>query len=174
MLTSLTNAFSPADAATIYSEKYYGMSTYKDLTYWMNACLSARSQVSGSGSGTESYTVLKAHFATVGVTISDAQMDQIVGNGSTMLTMVDTLETRLVENSSKAGYDFLSAPIKPSPLALTQWTQHSILGNNVDFWLSGSNEKQQVSFADVSSMKDLGMNFNVPPEFEPKGEITVD
>jgi hypothetical protein len=101
-------------------------------------------------------------------------MDQIVGEGSTMLTMVDTLEARLVANPTKAGYDYLDVPIKPSPLALTQWSQHTILGNNIDFWLSGSNEKQLVSFQDVKSMKDLGMNFNVPPEFEPKGELTVD
>jgi hypothetical protein len=55
-----------------------------------------------------------------------------------MLSMIDIFENRLVENVAKTKYDFLEAPIKPSPLAMTQWSQSTLLGNNLDFWLSGS------------------------------------
>jgi hypothetical protein len=150
------------------------MSSYKDLTYWVNACLTARSAISGSGAGSESYNVLILHFAEIGIDISDAQMDEIVGSGSVMLSMVDTLEARLVQyGPSKANYDFLSAPIKANPLAMTQWSQGTLLGNVLDFWLTGENSAQLISFKDITSMKDLGMNFNVPPELSPAGEIEV-
>lgn len=90
-----------------------------------------------------------------------------------MLTQIGDLETRLVDNSNICGYDFLSTPIKPNPLAMTQWSQSTLLGDRLNFWLSNSNAPMQPSYTDVRSMKDLGMNFNVPPEFYPVGEIDV-
>jgi hypothetical protein len=90
-----------------------------------------------------------------------------------MLTQIGDLETRLVDNSNICGYDFLSTPIKPNPLAMTQWSQSTLLGDRLNFWLSNSDAPMQPSYTDVRSMKDLGMNFNVPPEFYPVGEIDV-
>jgi hypothetical protein len=51
------------------------MSSYKDLTYWVNAALTARGETSESGAGTSSYTVIQDHFAEIGIDITDTQMD---------------------------------------------------------------------------------------------------
>lgn len=92
-------------------------------------------------------------------------MDQVVANGSLIDTMIITIGTRLIDNPTKTKYSDLSDPVKANPLAMVQWSQQTILGNNLDFWLTGENTKPLVSYVDIKSMKDLGMNFNVPPEF---------
>lgn len=73
------------------------------------------------------------------------------------------------------AYD-LSAPIAAEPLAMVQWSQMTLLGNNLDFWVYGPDaDPQPVPLGTIyENMKDLDMNFNVPPEFTKKGGISVD
>ena len=101
-------------------------------------------------------------------------MNELVAVGSTIDDMIITLETRLVDNPNDTDYDGLSEPIAANPLAMVQWTQQTLLGSRLDFWLTGERTVQQPSFTDIKSMKDLGMNFNVPPEFIKAGVITVE
>ena len=98
-------------------------------------------------------------------------MNELVAVGSTIDDMIITLETRLVDNPNDTDYDGLSEPIAANPLAMVQWTQQTLLGSRLDFWLTGERTVQQPSFTDIKSMKDLGMNFNVPPDFIKAGVI---
>lgn len=54
MLETLSQEpFTTAEAATIYSDPQFGMSSYKALTYWVAAALQARTQFTQSGAGSE-------------------------------------------------------------------------------------------------------------------------
>lgn len=56
---------------------------------------------------------------------------------------------------------------------MTQWSQSSILGDQLNYWITGDSASTATFSTTYTTMKDLGMNFNVPPEFVKPGEFTV-
>ena len=119
MLAAAPVSMSAPDAATVYADPQYGMVTFKALTYWVAASLAAREAADGSGAGTDQYKVIQAHFlAADSITITDAQMDGIVGTGSEMLSQITTLEGKLVNNPTLTKYDDLTEPVSAQKLAM--------------------------------------------------------
>lgn len=66
-------------------------------------------------------------------------------------------------------------PVPANPLAMVQWSQQTLLGTNLDFWVNGNNDPVANPLGDVyQNCKDLDMSFNVPPEFIEAGAISVE
>lgn len=78
-------SFTEEQATAVYTDGQCGMSTYKALTHWVAAALAARTTAGGVGSA--AYVYLQDYYlAKYQLTLSDAQIDGIVGTGSEMET----------------------------------------------------------------------------------------
>jgi hypothetical protein len=80
------------------------MSTQKTLTIWVNAYLSYRSDTGGPNS--YPYNTLVNYFTAKGIPLDDDLIDQIIGSGTFMETMVTNCENTLVANADIIGYQF--------------------------------------------------------------------
>lgn len=90
-----------------------------------------------------------------------------------MLTQITTLEALLNLHPEMTGYDMSESP-NNYVVAMTQWANQSLLGDNLNFWITGDLTSTASYSSTYRNMKDLDMNFNVPPEFVKSGVITVE
>lgn len=105
-----------SDRTDIYTDKQYGMSTYKSLTYWVACALENRA---GESPG-PAYKILQDYFlAADNIVLTDADMNSICGvstseNTGQLRTLIGNLEAKLLADNKVP-----SIPISAATMSAT-------------------------------------------------------
>jgi len=98
-------------------------------------------------------------YTPISVTITDANINTIVGDGSVIMDLINKLELRLVTDGKVP-----SAPVSALTLAATQWATSGLLGSYIDDALNVTQSPLILPLG-VQNMADLGMEWVESPEY---------
>jgi len=81
--------------STVYNDPNYGMSTITGLSKWMGASRPGYHKLPNS---TPEYVAIQAHFAEMGIDLTDAIMDFATGKGSMMMSVSAAIEFAILRD----------------------------------------------------------------------------
>ena len=139
--------FSTADQVIVYYDSQYGMDTVQKLIYWVGAWY--------GGQGSVPWTLLINHFGTLGVTITDTDMENIVGSVSILGQICLNIQVT-IPNDPDLGQHGTS--INTFFLEQIQWGSAKVLGN------------PQITISNIPIVKSIG-EFDFDPIFTTQPEF---
>lgn len=140
-------ALQPQDQLVVYNDAQYGMNAIQKLIYWVGAWV--------EGEGSTPYNVLVNHFATLGITLTPAIMDNIVGSDSLIGYICTNIYVTLLNNQN---YGEKGLTLNNFALTQVQWGNCDILGNI---------QNTVATIPPVQSIGDFSLDtvFTTQPEF---------
>lgn len=152
-MTANETADTQAQINAIYGDLYYGMSTERNLTIWVNATL--------EGPGSAAYGILEFHeFILANGTkfrMNSTWLESITDSESNMTAVLEAAAQALIEDKSYTLFNTSADVNDANKMFAQQWAKGDLL-NKKEFASMPDN------FTAVSSVRQLDMGFMTMPE----------
>mmetsp|Transcript_33877 Transcript_33877/g.24933 ORF Transcript_33877/g.24933 Transcript_33877/m.24933 type:complete len:213 (-) Transcript_33877:2075-2713(-) len=104
------------DPEAIYDDANFGMSSSRNLFNWVKALL--------DGSSSQTYLAIVNYFSSIGIELTEAQMEDILGDKSLLKMLVDVMLSNIC-----LTYNYVDNTIDREDFFQTQWATLDVLTN---------------------------------------------